>query len=337
MRRCFDLATRGHSKVAPNPLVGCVLVNNNQIIGEGYHEAFGKPHAEVMAINSVADRSILASSTIYINLEPCSHFGKTPPCVDLILKNSIPEVIISNLDPNPLVHGAGVKKLLDHGIRVKTGILKNEGQALNRRFFTFHQLARPYVTLKWAQSKDGYIGKYVDQRKHPVKISCESTDSIVHKWRSEEQSILVGHGTVISDNPLLTVRKWNGNQPIRVIIEENRELLCKSVLSSYSENSLLISSNGKRSTGDFMETIKVEDSSAHHILEILFKKGVNSVLVEGGSSMLQRFIDKSLWDECRVITGEIILNEGVPAPNLERSAFKELHSGTDIIHFYKNN
>ncbi|HRS53852.1 MAG TPA: bifunctional diaminohydroxyphosphoribosylaminopyrimidine deaminase/5-amino-6-(5-phosphoribosylamino)uracil reductase RibD, partial [Bacteroidales bacterium] len=222
IRRCFDLARLGMGKVAPNPMVGCVIVNGNKIIGEGYHQEYGGYHAEVNAINSVIDKDLLKTAVLYVNLEPCAHYGKTPPCTDLIISSQIPKVVISNVDPFEKVAGKGINKLRAAGISVIVGVLKQDGKELNKRFFTFCEQKRPYIILKWAQSLDGFIDKERNSNeklKGPTWITGDFFKKVVHKWRAEEQAIMVGTNTAINDNPKLTVREVPGKNPLRIVID----------------------------------------------------------------------------------------------------------------------
>ncbi|PLX05164.1 MAG: bifunctional diaminohydroxyphosphoribosylaminopyrimidine deaminase/5-amino-6-(5-phosphoribosylamino)uracil reductase RibD [Marinilabiliales bacterium] len=324
MIRCLDLAAKGAGKVAPNPMVGCVIVHNNKIIGEGYHIEFGGPHAEVNAINSVENKELLKSSTLYVNLEPCSHYGKTPPCSDLIVSHKIPRVVICNMDPNAKVSGKGIKKLNNAGIVTEIGICENEGNFLNRRFFTFHKQKKPYIILKWAQSKDGFIDiiRNADTPIGPNWISDEISRVLVHKWRAEEMGILVGTQTVLKDNPSLTVRDWRGNSPIRLVIDK------KNILT----NDLKVFDN-KTETIIFNETIDQKKGKTEWIScnskdyikcidEVCFEKGILSLIVEGGEKLLSSYISSNCWNEARVFVGNRKFNQGVKAPKIELTSGK---------------
>jgi diaminohydroxyphosphoribosylaminopyrimidine deaminase/5-amino-6-(5-phosphoribosylamino)uracil reductase len=250
IKRCIELAKNGLGTTYPNPLVGSVIVFENQIIGEGWHQKAGKPHAEVHAINSVKDISLLSKATIYVSLEPCSHFGKTPPCSDLIIENNIPNVVIGTVDPNEKVAGKGIQKLIDAGIHVTIGILENECNELNKRFFTFHQKKRPYIILKWAETADGFIAPVFKNKQQPVWITNPSSRQLVHKWRSEEQAILVGTQTVLDDNPSLSVRDWTGNQPIKIILDPKNRLDENLTVFNSDEKTLVISEHKKTFTNE---------------------------------------------------------------------------------------
>ena len=318
INRCIELAKNGLGTTYPNPMVGSVIVYEGKIIGEGWHKKSGEQHAEVLAVNSVKDKTLLTKSTIYVSLEPCSHYGKTPPCCDLIIKNGIPNVVIGTVDPNIKVAGNGIKKLIDAGVSVIVGILEKECKELNKRFFTFHEKKRPYVILKWAESQDGFIApaKIIRKEQKPFWITNEYSRQLVHKWRSEEQAILVGTNTVIDDNPRLDVRDWSGNNPIRIVLDKNNRIqndshvydnqtktifLCHSITSINSENTIF-------------EKIDFEKNIASQILEILYKHKIQSLIIEGGRQTLQTFINENLWDEARIFVGNESFENGTKAP-----------------------
>jgi diaminohydroxyphosphoribosylaminopyrimidine deaminase / 5-amino-6-(5-phosphoribosylamino)uracil reductase len=321
MRRCFDLARLGLSETAPNPMVGSVIVRQGKVIGEGYHHKFGDAHAEVNAINSVTDQSMLRESTLYVNLEPCSHFGKTPPCSDLIIQHHIPRVIVSNTDPHRLVQGKGIEKLRKAGVEVITDILKPEGEELNRRFFMFHRKNRPYIILKWAQTKDGFID-IERSHTHPQKptwITSEEARMLVHKWRAEEQAIMVGTNTAFLDNPLLNVREWTGKSPIRILIDRHMRLPQNLHLFDGTIPTLVFTA---RKTGEdetspveFI-TIPFDEYLPEHILGELYRRNILSLIIEGGTTLINSFLEGNLWDEARVFTGKYFFVSGVPAPRL---------------------
>ena len=304
IKRCIELAKNGLGTTYPNPLVGSVIVYNNEIIGEGWHQKAGEPHAEVNAIHSVKDKSLLSKATIYVSLEPCSHFGKTPPCCDLIIANKIPNVVIGTIDPFAKVAGNGIKKLLEAEKKVTIGILEDECNELNKRFFTFHTKKRPYIILKWAESLDGFIAPLSKQKKEPVWITNEFSRQLVHKWRSEEQAILVGTNTVVEDNPSLTVRDWTGNNPIRIVLDQNNRISKENPIFDNQAKTLSISED----TINFNKTIATE------IADFLFKNEIQSVIIEGGSKTLQTFFDANIWDEARVFKGPISFKNGTRAP-----------------------
>ena len=329
MRRCIELAALGAGNVAPNPMVGAVIVYKDNIIGEGYHEKFGEAHAEVNCINSINeyDRQFIKECTLYVSLEPCNHFGKTPPCVDLIIKHQIMHVVIGCNDSFEKVNGAGISRLIVAGVKVDIGILEQDCRNLNKRFFTFHDKKRPYIILKWAQSNDGLIASE-DLAK--TKISNTYTDQLVHKWRSQEAAILVGYNTVKTDNPYLTLRNWPGKNPTRIIIDELNKLAGNLNIFNLDANTIIL--NRKLSTfNNNIEFYKINDEqlTTEAVVECLHKKQINSVIIEGGNKTLQMFIDAGLWDEARVITNTVLfLNNGVNAPLLQN---QNLESSNNIL------
>ena len=318
MHRCLQLAQYGVSYVAPNPMVGAVLVIDDKIIGEGYHQRFGEPHAEPNAIHSVKDKELLKSATLYVNLEPCSHYGKTPPCADLIVKSGIPRVIIGTLDPNPKVAGRGVEILRNAGIEVEVGVLEEECRELNKRFFIFQEQQRPYILLKWAQTHDGFIDrKRTDISELPLIISNTITRQLTHQMRSENQSIMVGSNTVLLDNPSLTVRDWSGKSPIRVALDRQGRIPEKANLLDGSVPTIVFSEVEKPNK-THLEFVKVdfENDVLPTILQKLYERNIHSVLIEGGAQLLTSFIQSGLWDEANVEVSPVILNDGIAAPLL---------------------
>ena len=338
IRRCIELAKNGLGTTYPNPLVGSVIVCEGKIIGEGWHKKAGEPHAEVNAVNSVKDKSLLKKATIYVSLEPCSHFGKTPPCCDLIIKNKIPNVVIGTVDPNVKVAGNGIKKLLEAGINVTVGILEDECNELNKRFFTFHEKKRPYIILKWAESQDGFIAPKEKSEKKPVWITNQYSRQLVHKWRTEEQAILVGTQTVIDDNPKLNARDWHGNNPIRVVLDQNNRIPKNSHVFDNKVKTILFSRSNQtieKENGIF-EYLDVEQDTAIQIIESLYQHQIQSVIIEGGRQTLQTFIDANLWDEARRFIGNVIFKNGTEAPKLGRSQFKKQAIGNDQLLISRN-
>ena len=335
IQRCIDLAQKGIRAVAPNPMVGCVIVVNDKIIGEGYHQRYGEAHAEVNAINNVANQSLLNKATLYVSLEPCSHTGKTPPCAELIIKSGIKKVVVGTKDPNPIVGGKGIEKLKNRGIEVKEGILQKQCLELNKRFFTYHEKQRPYVILKWAQTLDGFLDRIRDDETQKINwISEPETKTIVHKWRSEEQSILVGRNTITNDNPSLTVRDYGGINPIRLVIDS--QLQIGGELNIYSKDAPTIVFNRiKNETENNVEWVKIKETSTKNILEELYKRGIQSVFVEGGSRTLQYFIIDNVWDEARVVVGQKYFKDGYKAPIINKVPIKSIPFGKDMIHYYK--
>lgn len=325
--RCIQLAKNGQCHVSPNPMVGAVIVHNGKIIGEGYHVRYGEAHAEVNAINSVKDQSLLKDATIYVNLEPCSHYGKTPPCADLIIKKKISKAVIGCLDPFSKVAGEGVQKLRDVGIEVTVGVLENECKDLNKKFITSQTKQRPYILLKWAESADGYIDIHRVNGK-PTILSTPLTSMLAHKKRSEVDGIMVGTNTALLDNPSLNVRNWHGKNPIRIILDKCLRLPEGLQLFNSTDNIKTLCFTSKvRPINKNTEYIKIDykNNILPQIMNILYARGIQSILVEGGSILLQSFIDQSLWDEAHIEKSLIILHEGVKAPKLFET--EKLHEG----------
>lgn len=335
MLRCLQLAKLGAGKVAPNPMVGAVLVYKDKIIGEGYHQKYGEAHAEVNCINAVneADRGLIEKSTLYVSLEPCSHFGKTPPCSDLIIQNKIPKVVIGCQDIYKEVYGKGILKLQNAGVEVITGILEKECIELNKRFFTFHQKFRPYIILKWAQSLDGIIGN----KGQRMLISNDYSNRLVHKWRSEEAGILIGTNTTLHDNPFLTVRLWEGKNPVRIVID--KKLVLPTSLHIFNEEAKTIVYNAsKNSIEENLVFIKFENENfIDEIVQSLFEMNIQSVMIEGGAKTLQSFINSGLWDEARIVTNETVTaNHGISAPAMQNfSLIKQERYLSDLISYYQ--
>ena len=334
MQRCIDLALLGQGNVAPNPMVGCVIVHEGKIIGEGYHTHFGEAHAEVNAINSVMNSSLLPEATVYVSLEPCAHHGKTPPCADLLVKSGVKRVVVGTKDTHVKVGGKGIEKLKKAGIEVEVGVLDKECRELNKRFFTFHEKQRPYVVLKWAQSKDGFLdGPRHHNEKVIFWISSPETRSLVHKWRAEEASILVGRKTVENDNPSLTVRDYFGKNPIRLIIDS--QLKISGDLNIYSDEApTIIFNRNKNDKQGNVEWVRIPEVETKYILEELYKRDIQSVIIEGGSRTLQYFIFDNVWDEARVIVGDTFLGEGNRAPSINKVPSFSYTFSTDHIYHY---
>ncbi|MDT0539993.1 bifunctional diaminohydroxyphosphoribosylaminopyrimidine deaminase/5-amino-6-(5-phosphoribosylamino)uracil reductase RibD [Croceitalea sp. P059] len=331
--RCIQLAKNGLGSTAPNPMVGAVLVHNNEIIGEGYTSPYGGPHAEVNAINSVSDKSLLKSATLYVTLEPCSHFGLTPPCSDLIVSNTIPKVVIGLQDPHKKVAGKGIAKLRSAGCEVKIGVLENECREHHKRFLTFQERKRPYIILKWAESSDGFIAPEVLKRKNnpePYWITNIHSRQLVHQWRSEEQAILVGTNTVKEDNPKLNVRDWQGNSPTRVIIDANLVLNSEHNIFDKSIKTIVVhhhKAKAKKQTKIIYEAIDFGENTISQLCSILYKHHITSLIVEGGKKTLQSFIDENIWDETRIFKGTKVFETGLKAPKI----IGELTSSKKII------
>ncbi len=336
MQRCLQMAVMGAGNVAPNPMVGAVLVYNDRIIGEGYHQKYGEAHAEVNCINSVieADRNLITKSTMYVSLEPCAHFGKTPPCTNLIIENKIPNVVIGCRDSFALVNGKGIEKLNAAGINVTLGILEKECLELNKRFFTFHEKQRPYIILKWAQSSDNKISVPGSNR---IFISNEFSNRLVHKWRSEEAAILVGTNTALLDDPALIPRLWPGNNPVRLVIDKELKLPGSLKLFDGSVKTIVFTYLEK-DDNEFLNyhQLKKDKNMLSQILAALYEQQIQSVIVEGGAKLLQSFIDEELWDEARVITNEQLkIGNGLAAPHLRKYIqLTEERVDSDVIYFY---
>lgn len=307
MHRCLQLAKNGRVHAMPNPSVGAVIVHQGLIIGEGYTSSYGGSHAEVNAIASVKNPELLPHATLYVSLEPCSHFGKTPPCADLILKHKIPMVVVGASDPNPLVAGNGLKKIAASGAKIISGILEKECIESNIRFFTFHQKKRPYIILKWAQSKDGFIAPITQkraQKPEPFWITNPYSRQLVHKWRSEEAAILIGTQTALDDNPRLDVRDWHGANPVRIVLDQKNRIPKENhIFEGTSEVKVLTT-----------DKIQLGQKPAIQIAKYLYNAGLQSVIIEGGRQTLQTFIDEGIWDEARIFTGEVLLGDGIAAP-----------------------
>ena len=334
--RCIQLAKNACCNAAPNPMVGAVIVHNGIIIGEGYHIRCGEPHAEVNAIRSVKNESLLKEATIYVSLEPCSHYGKTPPCADLIIEKGIPEVVIGCMDPFSMVAGRGIEKLRKAGIKVTVGVLEKECQQLIRRFITFNTQKRPYITLKWAESADGFIDKNREGG-NPVLLSTPLTSMVVHKRRAEHDAILVGRKTALLDNPSLTTRNWFGKGPIRLVIDKDLTLPKDLCLFDGKIRTIIFTQKVSAENHPSVEYIRLDftQNILPQIMEVLYNLKVQSLLVEGGSILLQSFIDEDLWDEAYIETSPIYLNEGIRAPKIDE---KHKHStynyfGRDVLHF----
>ncbi len=339
MQRCIELAQQGAGNVAPNPLVGAVLVYEDKIIGEGFHAKYGQAHAEVNCVNSVGGENVafISKSILYVSLEPCAHFGKTPPCVDLILKNNIPHVVIGCSDSFEKVNGAGIEKLMAAGVKVEVGILENECKTLNKQFFTFHTKKRPFIMLKWAQTNDGFIAL---ENGATIKISNDFTDKYIHKLRAETAAILVGKNTVLKDNPSLTTRLWNGKNPTRIIIDTNLELQNNFNVFNHEATTIIINQKKNETIGNIIFYKVAEGKTiTQAIITCLYEQKINAVIIEGGATTMQYFIDANLWDEAIIITNKNMeIKTGISSPKIKNQIL--LHSEnifTDRIDFYKQN
>jgi len=338
MYRCLQLARIGNGFTAPNPMVGAVVVYNDRIIGEGYHQRYGEAHAEPNAINSVTEKELLRESTLYVNLEPCSHFGKTPPCANLIITSGIPRVVIGTLDPNPKVSGRGIQLMREAGIEVEVGVLEKECVELNKRFFIWQRENRPFVLLKWAQTRDGFID--VNRKEPgdgPVLISNLLTKQFTHKYRAQNQAIMVSTNTAVLDNPNLSVRRWSGKNPVRVTIDRTGRIPENYHLLDQSVRTLVFTEQTNKLTSEKLEyiTLPFDDGLIRNILQILSEKNIHSVLVEGGSQLLKSFISSGMWDEAHVEISPVELGDGVAAPAtgvlVERSCTVEGHQWIDYV------
>ncbi len=340
MHRCIELAKQGLGKVAPNPLVGSVIVHEGKVIGEGYHREYGKAHAEVNAIHSVKDPSLLQQSILYVNLEPCCHHGKTPPCTDLIIQHKIPHVVIGAVDPFDAVAGKGISKLRNNGVKVDVGIQKPASMRVNRRFFTFHQKKRPYIILKWAQTADAFIDieRLPATPARPTWITSEKLRMLVHKWRTEEQAIMVGTITALKDNPRLNVRDWTGPNPVRIVLDENLTLSSSLHLFDNSQNTLVFNqlTNKKENNTTWIKTDFSHPDFLTNILHELYNLQIQSLIIEGGQKLLTAFISKQIWDEARIFQGSKFFEKGLRAPTLPLDKFSQIFIGNETLYWVKN-
>ena len=338
MTRCLYLAKKGLGKTYPNPMVGCVIVSDHQIIGEGWHQKAGEAHAEVNAIDSVPDKTKLKDSTLYVSLEPCSHFGKTPPCSDLIIKHQIPKVVIATPDNFDQVNGKGIQKLKDAGCQIELNICKEAAQNINRRFFTFNQKKRPYIVLKWAQTADRFIAPNDQQTGKRIKISDEFSHQITHRWRTEEQAILIGKNTALQDEPSLTARKWKGNSPIKLVIDRKLEIPTDSPMFQDDIDCYVFTEKDNQQKNHPANLCQVDFKKAiiPQILNSCYSLKIQSILVEGGAQTLQSFIDEQIWDEARIFTSNHKLKDGISAPEIKGSVLKSKQLHNDNLVILKN-
>lgn len=336
MHRCLELALLGSGFVAPNPMVGAVLVYEDRIIGEGYHQEYGKAHAEVNCLNNVseADKQFIPFSTLYVSLEPCAHHGKTPPCADLIIEHKIPQVVIGMKDPFQQVKGKGIEKLKQAGVEVVSGILENECRYLNKRFFVFHTQQRPYIVLKWAQTTNGKIAGFDDKR---LLISNEYSNRLVHKWRSEAMGILIGTNTALKDNPELNNRLWTGNNPVRMVVDKQLRLPADLKIFNRQQQTIIFNYVKQETEQNMLyHKISPEKNLVAEILEACYRHNIQSLLIEGGAQLHQSFIDANAWDEANIITNEnLYLNAGLAAPHLNNATLiNSEHLFGDRIEYY---
>jgi diaminohydroxyphosphoribosylaminopyrimidine deaminase/5-amino-6-(5-phosphoribosylamino)uracil reductase len=342
MQRCLEIAELGMGEVSPNPMVGCVIVHNDIIIGEGYHRNFGEAHAEVNAIQAVlsnypeAATSLLSDSTVYVSLEPCAHFGKTPPCADLLIKYNVKKVVIGNTDPFLDVNGRGIAKLKEAGIEVISGILEDQCTALNRRFFTRVIEQRPYIILKWAETANGY---FAPKNTLQEWISGPLAKKLVHKWRTEEDAVLIGKYTAIYDNPQLTTREWEGKNPIRIVIDKKLQVpITHHVFNGVSKT--LIFNEVKTVVEENIHYIQMEDMQYYLPQKIAFQlylMDIQSVIIEGGANLLSQFITAGLWDEARVFSSATSWQEGIQAPIINGVIKDQVNVGLDRLRIYTIN
>ncbi len=333
MRRALELASRGLGSVSPNPMVGCVIVKDGKIIGEGWHRKYGEPHAEVNAIESAGEDK-LDGATLYVTLEPCSYHGNTPPCAKLISGLPFERVVYAHIDPNPRVSGKGAQQIKEHGIKVDSGILEKEARELNKRFLAYHEKGRPYIILKWAQTADGYIAR----TNHDSKwISNEHSRKLVHKWRSEEDAIMVGKNTVVYDNPQLTVRDWVGKHPLRIVIDPNGKLDFDKKLFSDDHETLVYHATDKTFLST-KEHIQLPDKGEFmdNVFFDLKKRQIQSVIVEGGAFLLNELIKSDLWDEARIFISGKKFGDGIAAPTLKGEPEREETVNDDRLLYYVN-
>jgi diaminohydroxyphosphoribosylaminopyrimidine deaminase/5-amino-6-(5-phosphoribosylamino)uracil reductase len=335
-RRCLELAENGLGLVAPNPMVGAVIVANDKIIGEGYHAAFGGPHAEVNAINSVSDKSLLSNAVLYVNLEPCTHFGKTPPCADLVISKQIKRVVIGNKDPFPKVSGKGIEKLTAAGIEVETGALEKECRYLNRRFLTYHEKKRPYIILKWAETSDGFID--IERKpgilNRPTWITDEATRPLVHKWRAQEQAVLIGTNTAFFDNPMLSVRYWKGSNPVRMVLDKSLRLPSALKLFDRSQSTIVFTETKSKNDVN-IEYVKVNfENLLDGIFEFCYNRNIQSILVEGGTKLINTFLASDQWDEAKVFRSDMCFGRGVKAPVITELPKSSSKIGNSILYEY---
>ena len=322
MLRCIELGKNGLGSTAPNPMVGCVIVHNNLIIGEGFTSRYGEAHAEVNAIRSIADKSLLKQATLYVTLEPCSHFGKTPPCADLIVEHQIPEVVIGLKDPNDKVSGKGIQRLKDSGCKIRLGVLEKECRKHHRRFLSFQEKKRPYIILKWAETADGFMApskKSRSKNPEPFWITDTASRQLVHQWRSEEQAILVGTTTVLHDNPKLTIRNWTGRNPIRLVLDKNLKIPSNFNVFDSSSKTIVCIAQGNdtnQSSGIDYREINFDKDVAAQLCALLYQEEITSVIIEGGAQTLNTFISEDLWDEARIFRGGAVFKEGLAAPKI---------------------
>lgn len=336
MRRCLQLARQGAVDAAPNPLVGAVLVQGDRVLSEGWHKAFGGPHAEVECLRAFGEGPVPADAVMYVNLEPCAHHGKTPPCADLLLARGVKHVVIAHTDPFPQVAGLGVARLRAAGVRVEVGACEAEARWMNRRFLTSVEKQRPYITLKWARSVDGFLDRHPRTERGVQRISTPETDVLVHRWRSEEQAILVGSRTVLNDDPQLNVRHIDGRQPLRIVIDRHNTAPAGSRVFDRSPGTLLFTGTKRDDVDVDQVVVDAGEQVIARVLNETHARGIRSLLVEGGAELLGHFLAGGHWDEVRRITGATAFGNGTPAPVLSVPPVRTLRSGDDVIDLFVN-
>jgi diaminohydroxyphosphoribosylaminopyrimidine deaminase/5-amino-6-(5-phosphoribosylamino)uracil reductase len=351
IKRCLQIAKNGIGFARPNPSVGAVVVYNDKIIGEGFTSAYGKNHAEVNAINAVKEKSLLKEATIYVTLEPCSHYGKTPPCADLIVKHGLKNVVIGCVDSNSLVAGKGIERLKRAGINVVVGVLENEWRKDHKRFFTVQEKKRPHIILKWAETKAGFIAPVTKESRKPVWITNSYSQQLVHQWRGEEHAILVGTNTVISDNPMLNIRSWSGQNPVRIVLDKSLRIPASAKVFDGSVKTIVVTGEKEKNSDvkhsetsknlvfeaiDFSPSGVEEKGVGIQLCEVLQKHQIQSVIIEGGTQTLQTFIDENLWDEARVFVGDTEFKEGVKSPVFDVPFSEKIDIKTDVLKIHIN-
>src|SRR6185312_3408181 len=340
MQQAINLAIKSFGRVAPNPMVGCIIVYKGRVIGKGYHEKYGEAHAEINAIHSVKNKALLKDATLYVTLEPCAHHGKTPPCADAIVKQGIKKVVIGCIDPNPLVKGKGIAKLMHSGCNIITGVLEKECTELNKRFFTFQREKRPYIILKWAMTKDGYMDRIRTIDEQPLKITGKEADKLSHKWRGEEQAIMAGTRTILMDNPRLTNRLTSGQlkdkSPIRILLDRNLVIPREANIFNKFASVIVLNEKKNSQSGntEFLK-VKFKNNSLDTILNELYKRNIQSILVEGGASLLNSFISQNLWDEARVFISAQKIDNGIKAPTITGKLRFKIKTGSDTLYEYE--
>jgi len=342
IKRCFELAKKGLGRTSPNPAVGSVIVYQNKIIGEGYTSPYGGNHAEVNAIDSTKDKSLLRQSTIYVSLEPCNHFGKTPPCSDLIVKHKIPNVVIGCIDPFEKVAGTGIEKLKANGCNVIVGVLEQESIDSNKRFFTYQNKQRPYIVLKWAETKDKFISPHVSllpkgEEAKPIWITNKYSQQLVHKWRAEEDAILIGTNTALNDNPKLNVRNWVGKHPVRIVLDRDLRIPKNYHIYNGLVRTIILTEKKKQSNDSVtFEQIDFSENIAIQICNVLNEYKLTSVFIEGGKQTLETFIEADLWDEARIFIGDTSFNRGLKAPTIKGKIISETGIMGDLLKIIRN-